>query len=138
MGSTMESTVIPSLLLKVEDREYIVEFPLSAVIEAEEATGRSLKSLGDWFDLKSKDVPALLQAGLRKHNDGVNVLDVAQEICDRLNPEALDEVLYAMCKLAFPRRMAALEESREKAAKGVKSPNEWSGDGLLSLPRKHG
>jgi hypothetical protein len=122
MASKIESAVIPSLVLEVEDREYIVEFPLSAVIEAEEQTGKPLKSLGDWFVLASKDVPAVLHAGLAKRHPDITPEQI-QDICDRLNPEALDEVLYALCKLAFPRRMAALEESRAKATKGT-SPNE--------------
>ena len=47
MKSVIESAVIPSLTLKVEGQEYTIEFPLSVVIQAEEKTGRSLKSLAD-------------------------------------------------------------------------------------------
>jgi hypothetical protein len=123
--NVIESAVIPRLALKVDGREYRVEFPLSAVIKAEEKTGRSLKSLADWFTLSAKDVPAVLEAGLSKHHADVKEADI-QAICDRLNPEALDEILYALCKLAFPRRMSAIEEER---AKGKTSPNAQSGDG---------
>jgi hypothetical protein len=121
MTNAIKSAVIPSLLLKVEERDYTVEFPLSAVILAEEKLGRPLKSLQDWFSLASKDIPAVLQAGLQKHHPDIQPGDVTR-ICDTLNPEALDEVLYALCKLAFPRRMAALEESIAKG-KGTASPN---------------
>lgn len=124
-NKTIEAAVIPNLSLKVGGKEYVVEFPLSALIRAEEKTGHSLKSLKDWFDLSSKDVPAVLQAGLSKHHANVTAEDV-QAICDALNPEALDEVMYALCKLAFPRRMADLEA---KTAKGKPSPNVQSGDG---------
>lgn len=111
--STLESAVIPSLTLKVDSREYTVEFPLSAIIQAEEKTGRSLKSLADWFNVQTKDIPALLEAGLSKHHPDVKPEDV-QAICDRLNPESLDEVQYALCKLAFPRFMARIEEAKAK------------------------
>ncbi len=126
MKSAIEAAVIPSLALRVAGKEYTVEFPLSALIRAEEKTGHSLKSLKDWFDLSSRDVPAVLEAGLSKHHADIKPEDV-QAICDALNPEALDEVLYALCKLAFPRRMAELEA---KTAKGTPSPNVQSGDAL--------
>jgi hypothetical protein len=124
MKSLLESAVIPSLTLKVDSREYTVEFPLSAIVQAEDKTGRSLKSLSDWFQVPTKDIPAILQAGLSKHHPDVKPEDITA-ICDRLNPEALDEVQYALCKLAFPRSMAALEE---RNAKGLASPNGQSVD----------
>lgn len=123
MQSKIESAVIPSLLLKVDEREYIVEFPLRAVAAAEAEIGRPLRCLQDWFSLQAKDIPAVLAAGLEKHHaraEGPRPLAIASEICDRLNPEALDEVAYALCKLAFPRRMAAIEKDLEKEKK---SPN---------------
>lgn len=117
--SKLESAVIPSLTLQVDNRAYTVEFPLSAVVSAEEKTGRSLKSLSDWFQVPTKNIPALLEAGLSKHHQDVTPEEIAS-ICDRLNPEALDEVHYALCKLAFPKSMAALEE---RQSKGSVSPN---------------
>lgn len=105
MRSTVELAAIPSLLLTVDGREYTVEFPLSSVLFAEEKLGRPLKTLQDWFGLECKDIQGVLVAGLRKHHarESENV-DVAARICETLNPEALDEVQYALCKLAFPRR----------------------------------
>ena len=41
MKAVVTSSEIPRLLLKVENREYTVAFPLSAVVKAEEKTGRS-------------------------------------------------------------------------------------------------
>jgi hypothetical protein len=120
----LEAAVIPSLLLTVGDVSYTVEFPLTAVIQAEEKTGKSLKSLNEWFNLQAKDVPAVLAAGLSKHHPDIEP-GAVQAICDTLNPEALDEVLYALCKLAFPRRMAFIEEH---SAKGKTSPNGQGGD----------
>jgi len=119
MQNTIESAVIPSLLLKVDGREYIVEFPLSAIIRAESKTDKPLKSLQDWLNLQAADVPSILEAGLSKHHPEVTAEELTA-ICDQLNPEALDEVLYALCALAFPRRMAALEA---RAQKGTASPN---------------
>jgi hypothetical protein len=121
MKNLIESAVIPALTLKVEGREYTVEFPLSAVIKAEEKLGRSLKSPKEWFEVPSRDIPALLEAGLSKHHKDVTPEEL-QSICDRLNPEALDEVLYALCRLAFPKYVAVLEENLAKARAGT-SPN---------------
>lgn len=119
MKNSLECAVIPSLSLVVGEHLYTVEFPLPAVIQAEEQIGRSLKSLSDWFALQAKDVPDILRAGLLKHHPDIKSEEI-QAICDQLNPEALDEVLYALCNLAFPRRMALIEENR---VKGKTSPN---------------
>lgn len=117
MKNSLECAVIPSLSLVVGEFLYTVEFPLTAVIKAEEKIGRSLKSLTDWFNLQAKDVPAVLEAGLSKHHPDIQPGTI-QSICDQLNPEALDEVLYALCNLAFPRRMALIEENRLKGKTG--------------------
>ena len=61
--------------------------------------------------MPTKDIPALLEAGLSKHHPDIKPEDITA-ICDRLNPEALDEVQYALCSLAFPQTMARLETSR--------------------------
>src|SRR6185312_13736469 len=113
LTQSLESAVIPSLKLQLEGKEYRVEFPLSAVIVAEEKLGRSLKSLQDWFALKAKDISVVLEAGLLKHH-AEEAASVTALIGDRLNPEALDEVQYALCKLAFPRVMARIEEAKTK------------------------
>lgn len=122
-SDVVKAAVIPTLNLVVEDKSYTVEFPLSAVVKAEHITGKSLKSLNDWFNLQPIDVPAVLEAGLLKAHPDVTAEEISA-ICDRLNPEALDEVLYALCKLAFPRRMAAIEESNVKRKT---SPNVQGG-----------
>jgi predicted MarR family transcription regulator len=75
-------------------------------------------------------VPAVLEAGLIKHHPDQNERDaIVQEIAGTLNPETLDEVLYALCKLAFPRLLARIEEAKAKD-KGDGSPNVQSGAAL--------
>lgn len=118
MKSTIQSAVIPSLALKVDCKEYTLEFPLSAIIRVEEKIGRPLKTLQDWLSVPAKDIPALIEAGLSKHHPDVTPEEITY-ICDTLNPEALDEVQYALCSLAFPRMMARIEANRAKAL----SPN---------------
>lgn len=131
MRNTLEAAVIPSLALTVGGGTYTVEFPLSAVIQAEEKLGRSLKNPSDWFNLASKDVTAVLEAGLSKHQPDI-AAKLAVDIGGALNPEALDEVQYALVKLAFPRYVAKLEELQAKAreAGGTASPNAPSGAAL--------
>jgi hypothetical protein len=132
MKNIIQSAVIPSLLLKVNGetaQEYVVEFPLPAVIEAEEKVGHSLTTVQDWFCLKPKDIPIVLEAGLRKHHPDVTA-ETVQAICANLNPEALDEVHYALCKLAFPRIMAAIEQAKKDEAEGKAPKNVPSGDAL--------
>lgn len=126
MKNQLECAVIPSLSLVIGQKLYTVTFPLSAVAKAENVTGKSLKSLPDWFNLETKDIPAVLEAGLYMHHPDIDAADICA-ICDQLNPESLDEVLYALCSLAFPRRMKAYEEHREKWAQGKVSPNVPSG-----------
>jgi hypothetical protein len=118
MKSTIQSAVIPSLLLNVGDRAYTVVFPLSAIVRLEDKLGRSLKTLQDWLSVPAKDIPALIEAGLSKHHPDVTAAEITA-ICDCLNPEALDEIQYALCSLAFPRMMARIEANRAKAL----SPN---------------
>jgi hypothetical protein len=119
MSNTVECAVIPNLNLQVAGKEYTVEFPLSAVIVAESKLGRSLKSFQEWWEMKAEDVPVILQAGLSKHHPNVTPEDI-QAICNQLNPESVNIVRYALCKLAFPRVMARWEASR----KGSTSPND--------------
>lgn len=119
MQTTIRAAVIPSLLLKLDDSQsYTVEYPLSAVIAAEEKLGRSLKAAADWFCAPAKDVPALLEAGLRRHHPDITPEEV-QSICDRLNAEAYTELTEALGALNFP---AWLARFKENLAKDPKSP----------------
>ena len=124
MESVITSAVIPSLRLEVGEKVYTVEFPLSAIAKAEEKTGRSMIDPREWLSLSVKNIPAVLEAGLVTHHPDISPADI-EAICERLNPEALDEMQYALCKLAFPRYMARLEEM---TAKKSASPNAPGGD----------
>lgn len=119
MQNIVETAVIPVLTLKAGGKDYLVEFPLTAVIKAEEKLGRSLKSFQEWWDMRAQDIPSVLEAGLSKHHPEVTP-EQMQAICDGLNPESLNVLRYAMCKLAFPKVMERWEESR---LKGNTSPN---------------
>ena len=123
----VNSEVFPVFKLNVDNREYTVCFPVSAVIKAEETIGHSLKSLKDWIGLEIKHLGALLLAGLSKHHPDVSI-DLVNQILDCLTPEAVDQVHYALCKLAFPKAMAAIEEQQQAKSKGEASPNAPSPD----------
>jgi hypothetical protein len=125
----LKTAVTPHLTLEVDEKKYLVEFPLPAVITAEEKIGRSLKSPADWFCAPAKDVPALLEAGLSRHHPDVTAEDI-QAICDRLNPEAYAEVTEALGALAFPRFTARYKENLEKLQAKGQSPKAESADAL--------
>ena len=118
---TLQSAIFPTLKLSVDDKEYTLCFPIPAVIAAEEASGHSLKTLHDWLNIEIKHIPAVIRAGLSKYHAQISETEV-QNIIGNLTPEAVDEVHYALCKLAFPRAMALLESK----AKETSSPNAQS------------
>lgn len=126
MSEKLQLAAVPALLLTVDGEPFRIEFPLRAVAVLEEELGRPLRTPQAWLGLPAKDIPAVLAAGLTKHH-----ADVAEKltdtICENLNPEGLDEVLYALCRLAFPRYIARFEEHQAKR-KGNALPNEQSGD----------
>ncbi len=101
------------MTLSVDGVPYTLEFPLSAVVKAEEKIGRSLKSPGDWFTAPAKDIPALLEAGLSRHHPDVTPEAIAA-ICDRLDPESYATFAEALGALAFPRFTARYKENLEK------------------------
>jgi hypothetical protein len=123
----VELVVKQPLILKTAEREYVIEFPLSAVIKAEEKLGRSLKAPADWFGAPAKDIPALLEAGLSKHHPDVTPEEI-QAICDGISPEAYTEFTEAIGAVAFPRWLARFKENLEKL-KGT-SPKAPSVDAL--------
>jgi hypothetical protein len=121
---TLESAVMPSLTLVVGEKLYTVAFPLSCVIQAENKTGLSLKTLRDWLNAPWSAIPGILAAGLvgcGYGSDGAD--DVAHDICEQLGPEGISSVHEALCTLAFPRAMAELDELVRKRRDKDASPN---------------
>ena len=119
---TLKSEVFPELTLSVDGKDYWLCFPLPAVIRAEEVVGHSLKSLHDWFNIDVKHIPAIIRAGLSKHHPTITESEI-QQIIDNLTPEAVDELHYALCKLAFPRAMSLIEaRAKEKSSPNAQSP----------------
>jgi hypothetical protein len=131
--NNLELAVRQPLMLIAGGREYTIEFPLPAVIAAEEKLGRSLKTPADWLCAPAKDIPSLLAAGLMKHHPDVTAEDIAI-ICDDLGPEACTEFTEALGAVAFPRFLARYKENLEKiqkrAAEGKPSPKALSADAL--------
>ena len=130
MKSEIVAAVLPRLLLRVgpdECQEFIVEFPLPAVFEAEEKVGHPLTTLKDWLGLSPKDIPIVLEAGMRKHHSDA-AAEAVKIVCANMTPEALDEVHYALCKLSFPRVMDAIEQAKKAEAEGKVPKNGQSGD----------
>lgn len=105
-----------------EPREYTLAFPISAVMAAEKATGKDLKSLNGWLSLETKDFATVIEAGLAKFHPNIDAGELSA-IIESLTLEALDEVHFALCKLTFPRLMAEIE-----SRKGSQSPNLESAD----------
>lgn len=116
MTEVIKLAVRPTLNLSVDGKLYRVDFPLSAVVLAEEKTGRSLKGPADWYGSPAKDLPALLAAGLTRHHPEITEAEVAA-ICDRLDPEAIGSVTEALGALAFPRWTRNYHANMEKLRK---------------------
>jgi hypothetical protein len=114
----IKSSVLSCLKLSVATddatHEYTLAYPIPAVIQAEKATGKDLKSLTGWFNLETKDMPAVIEAGLVKHHPDLKPGEF-QSIVDNLTLESLDEIHYALCKLAFPKTMAEVEARRAQS-----------------------
>jgi len=115
------------MVVKTEDREYTVEYPLSSVIKAEVAVGHSLKSLADWFDIKWEEVHLILHAGIvgsvappeeARGAVGVTVEEI-RKLCEDLGAEGVLEIQHALTRLNFPRTL----EKCEAQIRGQKSPN---------------
>lgn len=120
----VKTAVLQRMWLVAGEKTYTVEFPLTAVMRAEEKLGRSLKTPGDWFCAQAKDIPALLEAGLAKHHPDVTEEDV-KAICDGLNAEAYVEITEALGALNFPKWLERFKENLEKAKT---RPNGLSAD----------
>jgi hypothetical protein len=119
MDKTLEIAVKPRLILKAGNKEYTVEYPLSAVVRAEANCNRSLKCLADWFQLEWTDVHRVLHAGISPE---VSAEDIRQ-LCEDLGAEGVLEIRHALMCLNFPRTMERCEAA---AQKGI-SPNAGGG-----------
>lgn len=120
----------PILKVVLGPLTYTICFPVSAVIKAEEATKIPLKNLNDWLKIESRHIPAILAAGFIKYHSDLQpeaMTSLAHSIFESLTPEALDQLHYLLCKLAFPKAIAALE-SRGSGKADAASPNAPSLD----------
>jgi hypothetical protein len=120
----LELAVRPRLEIKIEDKQYTVEYPLSAVIAAEEKAGRSLKSLSEWFEIKLTEVAHVLHAGVVKHHPEVSFAEI-EKFCEELGAEGVLAVRHALICLNFPRTMEEIAKRQQSGA----SPNGQSAGG---------
>ena len=116
------STNTPVFELILDETKYTLAFPLKAVAAAEEKLGHSLRTLGAWLKLETKEFPIVLEAGLSKFHP-VQTAEHAAKIVESLSAEILDQLHYELCKLAFPKALAKLESVQAENA----LPNEQSG-----------
>jgi hypothetical protein len=125
----LRSEVFPTLKLIVDSAEYTLCYPISSVVKAEETVGHSLKTLRDWLSLETKHLGTVVKAGLEKFHSDLSVAEL-EKIADYLTPEILDPLHYALCKLAFPKAMAIVEErATAKSVESAPLPNEQGSDG---------
>jgi hypothetical protein len=112
----LELAVREPMTLKMGDTEYKLVFPVHIIIALEDKLGHSMKRLYDWTMLKTSELHAVLVAGLTVcHPDEAEA--VASMITGDTFPletEAIEEIVYALCRSIFPRAMAKMEEEREK------------------------
>lgn len=114
-------------ILSVDGGEYRLTFPMRCVIEAEKATGRSLKTPLDWARLEFKDIQAVLEAGLKTFH-AEDAARVSRLVAEGLTPESLVQVQDFLFGIAWPEAMRRYEEAARKA--GGMVPNAQSGAAL--------
>jgi plasmid stability protein len=118
-------------LLRVDDRDFAIVFPLPIVAELEETLGRSMKIPADWLRIKTAEVRDILEAGLKTYHPD-EAAATADAVSKGLDPEQIETVIAALCAAACPKAMAHLEKEIEKARararKGLALPNAQSAD----------
>lgn len=134
MGSVLEICVKQSKIFLVGDKDYSLVFTVPVIAALEEKLGRPLKSAGDWLRISTSEVRDILEAGFKKHHPE-EAEEIADTICDLLDPEQLETVIDALCVAACPKAMARLDEeikkAQERARKGLTPlPNVPSADAL--------
>ena len=131
MRDVLEIAVKERKIIRVGDRDYSLVFPVPVVAALEETIGRSMKSTADWLRIQTKEVQAVLEAGL-SHYHPQEAKDLAATLCTMLEPEEIENVVDALCVAACPKGMARLKEEIEKARvrfnKGLPLPNVQGAD----------
>ena len=94
--------------ITVEGQDYTIAFPLPVVAELEEKLGRSMKYPSDWFRIQTKEVQAILEAGLTRHYPD-DARTMADDICSVLTPEGLGHIIDGLCMAACPKTIAKLQ-----------------------------
>jgi len=123
---SLKSEALPVVSLKLDNSDYTLSLPFTSVIEAEKSTGKSLKTLFEWWNVETHYLPALVRASLIQFH-----ADVADEVTNKIfsciTTEGLSEIHAALCKMNFPKAMAQLEELHGKqspVSQENTSPNE--------------
>ena len=134
MADVLEIGVKQSKIFRVGEKDYSLVFTVPVIAALEEKLGRSLKGAADWFRIKTSEVRDILEAGFTKHHPE-EAADIADTICNLLDPEEIENVIDGLCAAACPKAMARLELEIEKARERTKRglpplPNVPSADAL--------
>lgn len=113
--SVLEIEVKAPTMIRVDDNDYRLSFPLRAVAELEETLGRGLKFVSDWLNIKTHEIRSFLYFGLITHQDEDVAARVADAIAERLDPEGIEHVINALCMASFPKAMERVAKEIEKA-----------------------
>lgn len=128
---TLEIEAKSRKIIRVGGKDYALVFRLPIVAALEEKLGRSMKSAADWLRIQTKEVPAVIEAGLTDYHPN-DAKSVAETICSTLDPEEIEHVIDALCVAACPKAMARLQEElekyRERMKQGLPVPNAQSAD----------
>ena len=130
MSDVLEIAVRETKIVRIGEREYTLTFPVAAVVVLEQKLGRSMKHSTDWFRIKAEEVQPCLEAGLTHHHPE-EAATVAAEICNTLDPEAIDSVVDALCATACPKAWGRLLEEMAKARQRLQK-------GLSPVPNGQG
>ncbi len=124
MKSTIQSAVIPSLALKVEDREYTIEF-VSSIIISEEKIGRSLKTLQDWLSVPTKDIPALLEAACPNITRTLSQRTLRQSVTSSTRGVGRNDVCIVLA--------AYITTERPALSKSIRRVRSWTHCAAISI-----
>jgi hypothetical protein len=124
---TIQSTVTPAIKLVINGVDaagkptstvWKVCFDYRAIAKCEAATGKDLKSIMAWQNIKSgTDFPQIVHAGLNRYNPDVTL----DQVTDALNPQAQTLLSDAIFDMLFPGVREAWKASEAKSE--TESPN---------------
>jgi hypothetical protein len=130
MADILEIAVKERKVFRVDGSDFVLTFPVAVVVELEIKLGHSMKTAIDWLNIKTSEVRDILEAGFRRYHRS-EAGNVADAICEALDPEEISTVIDGICAAACPKAVARIQEQMAKARERIQK-------GLPALPNAPG